>query len=367
MFYNYNPVKLIHGESALQRVVAELPIDSRVTVLHGATLERHSPEVIEIIDAWAPSRLVRIKIDYGEPTEVSVDALVRRIPRDTSFIIGIGGGSIMDITKAVAVCYGNKLFAAELKTSSASSWQEATKFGLVSTRPGSGTELNNAFVLMDEGSNFKRSYFGIHSYPKFSIHDPIFFKSLQASDYVSGLADAVSHIIDQYLVDREPKPVQDQMSLNFLRIGKELSKRARKPSIEDFLQLAWFSSLISSGIISRGVRTSWILHEVAHSLGSVHGLPHVQSITTVSRAVLSLPRWPRGRLQQIAKILSKKKNPDSNPVSHGDEVAKFFSDLGLPVGFDYFKNEDIEIWRTSMETLCPNLTNEEISYLCTLP
>ena len=367
MFYNYNPVKLIHGKASLQQAASELPTNSRVAIVHGATLERHASEVMETINTWAPSRVVRIRMDSGEPTEASLDALVRAIPSETTFIIGIGGGSVMDSTKGAAVCFGNRLSAAELKTSSPMSWQETTRFGLVSTRPGSGSELNNAFVLMDELNKFKRSYFSIYSYPAFSIHDPIFYRSLKPQDFANGLADAVSHVIDQYLVDRDTQTVQDFMSQNFLRIGSELSKQARSPLPEDFLQLAWFSSLVSSGVLSRGVSTSWILHEVAHSLASIQGLHHAHTIAIVSQAVMSLPRHPQKRLQQVASILSREEVSDHKPLSDVERIAKFFSDLGLPVGLGFITREGIEIWRKAMGTLCPNLTNEEVTYLCKLP
>lgn len=367
MFYNYNPVKLIHGEGSLQRAIAEIPADCRITVLHGTTLERHSLQVMETLATWASSGAVRIRIDPGEPTEASIDALLRQIPPETTLIVGIGGGSVMDSTKAAAVCLGNQLNAAALKTSAPMSWRATTKFGLVSTRPGSGTELNNAFVLMDEGSKFKRSYFSLHSYPLFAIHDPIFYQSLQSADYASGLADAVSHVIDQYLVERDPQVVQDLMSINFLEIGSKLIKKAPSPAPEDFLQLAWFSALISSGILSRGVRSSWILHEVAHSLASLCGLPHAKSITTISRAVLSMARHPQDRLKQVANALSPLEEPGQHSHPDSERVAKFFSDLGLPVGLESLSGEDIEHWRKEMGTLCPNLTSEEVTYLCTHP
>lgn len=366
MFYNYNPVKLIHGEGALQRAPAEIPAGSQVVIVHGATLERYFSPVIKTLDTWAPSRICRIRVDSGEPTEASVDAIAQQIPPETNFIIGIGGGSVMDSTKATAVCFGNRLKAADMKRSSPMSWHKTTKFGLVSTRPGSGSELNNAFVVMDKELKFKRSYFSLYSYPLFSIHDPIFYQSLQPTDYANGLADAVSHVIDQYLVAREPQVTQDLMSINFLKIGNELGKRARSPSQVDFLQLAWFCALISSGIISRGVGTSWILHEVAHSLASIRGLPHAQSITTVSRAVLSLPRHPRDRLQTIAQALSGAEEMDEHRPYDSERIAKFFSKLGLPVGLDSLTVEDITLWRKAMKTLCPNLTSEEVLQLCTL-
>jgi NADP-dependent alcohol dehydrogenase len=367
MFYNYNPVKLIHGKNSIQRAITELPTNSIIAVLHGATLERIGSEVIDTISTLAPSRVVWIRMDSGEPTEASLDALVSAIPSGTTFLMGIGGGSVMDSTKGAAVCLGNKLNAAELKTSSPMSWNKTMKFGLVSTRPGSGSELNNAFVVMDELTRYKRTYFSIYSYAAFSIHDPFFYQTLEPKDFANGLADAVSHVIDQYLVDREKNTVQDLMSQNFLCIGKELSKRAPSPSAVDFLQLAWFSSLVSSGVLSRGVKTSWILHEVAHSLASVQGLTHTHSLTTVSRAVLSLPRHPQERLQQVANILSKEEVNEKNSLSESDRISIFFSDLELPVGIGFLKQAEIEIWRKAMGTLCPNLTNEEVSYLCMHP
>lgn len=367
MFYNYNPVKLIHGEGAFQRAIPEVPAGSRIAVLYGSALDRHSVEDMATLATWVSSGAVLIRMDSFEPTESSIDGLVAQVPQEITFIVGIGGGSVMDSTKALAVCFGNKLKAAELKTTGPMSWQNTTRFGLVSTRPGSGSELNNAFVLMDQGSNYKRSYFSLYSYPFFAIQDSFFYKSLAPIDFARGLADAVSHVIDQYLADRDPQVVQDLMSIGYLKIAKELSRKALLPTPEDFLQLAWFSALVSSGVLSRGVKTSWVLHEVAHSLASVTGLSHALSITTVSRDVFLMARHPKGRLKCVADALLGLDDPSQQMLPDGERAAKFFSDLGLPVGLGSLSKPEFQAWCEAMGDLCPNLTSEEVSSLCKLP
>lgn len=364
MFYNYNPIKLIHGEGALQRASMEISENESVAIIHGATLEMHAVEARRLLGVLSSPTASWIRINPDEPTEESINDLIRKIPTGTTLILGIGGGSVMDSTKATAVCYGNGISPAELKNSSNALWKNTTKFGLVATRPGTGSEFNNAFVLMDASTKFKRSYFSLYTYPSFSIQDPLFYNSLLPADYASGLADAVSHVIDQYLTSRDPKPVQDLMSLGFLKIGRELGKLIRSPSTNDFLQLAWFGALASSGLLSRGVTTSWVLHEVAHSLASVKGLPHAHSIAAASRAVMNLPRHPPNRLKQVAQELLGELASSQNALSDGDLVAKFFSALGLPTSKSILTKEDVELWETEAKALCPNLTSEEVSHLC---
>lgn len=154
MFYSYNPVKLIHGSGSLKRAASEIPTGAQLTVLHGASHLSY-PEAIKIISAWPSTATKYIRAPSHEPTLASIELILNQIPCETNFIVGIGGGSVMDTTKAVAACFGNKITPRELNFSSSTALQNTTQFGLVSTRPGSGSELNNSFVLTDEQTKVK--------------------------------------------------------------------------------------------------------------------------------------------------------------------------------------------------------------------
>jgi len=364
-FYFYNPVKLIHGKDSFKRMSYEIPDGAHLAVIHGNTLS-YFKDLTQYIASLSKCASVEFyKCAESEPTEVMIDELKSQLKDGTNFILGVGGGSVMDATKAVAVAYGNKIEVGALKNKNPMDLSSALKFGLVATKPGSGSELNNAYVLMDGDDRLKRSYFGPYSFPQFSVQDPIFYKSLSSREYASGLTDAMSHIIDQYLVDRPADLVQDSMSLSFLKIGSSLAKFFEAPGEEDFSKMAWFSSVVSSGILSRGVKAGWMIHEVAHSLSSSLGIGHAESIALSLERVLLLKKNPLFRLRLIDQAINGAQEPsDQSAKGHVSQVVSFFSKIGMQTDLNSLTLEQHELWRRKINKLCLNLNKEEIESIC---
>lgn len=364
-FYNFNPIKLIHGAGALDKTVHEIPQQTRLAVIHSKTLGKY-PMARTFFSGIDKCLSVEFyETNSQEPTQSDVNSLLDKLNQNTDLIIGIGGGSVMDITKALAVCFGNKINASELKDISPMLLNKTTKFGLISTKPGSGAELNNAYVLKDDVDQFKRSYFSLYSYPQFSVQDPLFYESLTVSDYASGLTDALSHVIDQYLVQREENLIQDSLSLSFLEIGRKLAQSASAPSLDDYSRLAWFGSMVSSGLLSRGVKPSWLIHEVAHSVASVTLLGHGETIAMVLNKALSLDRNPIDRLRSIAVALGNQSEPEKlSRYDAIDSIVGFFSALGMQTSFSEMSATDYAQWSNDVEHLCPNLNKEEVAFIC---
>lgn len=364
-FYNFNPTKLIHGGGALEKVVYEIPQQTTLAVIHSSTLGRY-PNVRTFFAGI--NKCLRVdfyETNNQEPTQCAVNSLLGKLNQDTDLIIGVGGGSVMDTTKALAVCFGNKINACELKDISPMLLNKTTKFGLISTKPGSGAESNNAYVLKDDVDNFKRSYFSLYSYPQFSVQDPLFYESLSVNDFASGLTDAISHAIDQYLVQRDENLIQDSLTLSFLDIGRKLAQCMPTPSLDDYARLAWFGSMISSGLLSRGVKSSWLTHEVAHSVASVTSFGHGQTIAMVLTKTLSLDRNPIERLRSIALALGHESVSDKLSRTDAiDTIVGFFSELGMQTSFSEMNSEAYIEWCNEVEHLCPNLNKEEVAFIC---
>lgn len=364
-FYFYNPVKLIHGKDSLKRMIHEIPDGAVLAIIHGNTLLHHK-DLLHYLEGLPKCTSVDFyKYPESEPTEAIVDELISKLKYGTNFIIGIGGGSVMDATKAVAVAYGNKIEASTLKNKNPMDLGSSLKFGLVATKPGSGSELNNAYVLMDEGDHLKRSYFGPHSFPQFSVQDPVFYKSLKAKDYASGLTDAMSHVIDQYLVERPADLVQDLMSLNFLKIGSSLADFSDAPREEDFSKLAWFASIVSSGLLSRGVKAGWVVHEVAHSLSSALGIGHAESIALSFERVMLLKKSPLVRLHLIDQAINGAQNPSLGTAKdHVSRIVEFFKKIGMQTDINTLTTKQHQAWRSKIKGLCQNLDEDELEEIC---
>lgn len=300
MFYHYSPVKILNGVGALMAMRKEVKAGLRVLVLHGRSFDHHRFIDRDVIrDTLNECDIEFSVIPDGDPSVAGLERFVDANSVRPQFILAIGGGRVIDFAKAYALSHSvdisSKITSME--------WNEHSRsipLGIIVTRPGSGSESNNAFIISDR-QGFKRSLFSLQSYPRFCVHDPMAFDGLSKEDFILGLFDAFMHVIDQYCADRERALVVDELSSCFSLILGELAKNAKQMSVCDFQQLAWVSCLISSSILSRGVYAPWKFHQVAHVIDGRVGLGHGLSLIAVAQKVYDIGVVDRSRCDLLIK------------------------------------------------------------------
>lgn len=284
MFYSYNPTKILNGIGALEQMHRELQGVKDIIVVHGDSLKCHEGMQDYLRSELSSGTVEFVKVPPGDPALKSVSETGCRFCGRRPFLLGVGGGRVLDFTKALAVYAGNGFTGDELFSSDHFAWTNTLRFGVIATRPGSGSEFNNAFILSDENS-WKTSLFSLFTYPEFCIHDPKFFESLSSLEYRFGLFDAVIHVLDQFVVDRPDSLVVDELALSHLKMLGRLARSAQEPKAVNYQQLAWVGSMVSSGVLTRGVNASWRCHELAHALASVTHSVHGLSLAFLAPAV----------------------------------------------------------------------------------
>ncbi len=284
MFYSYNPTKILNGIGALEQMHRELLGVEDVVVVHGDSLVRYEGLVSRLENVLSGKKVSFLKIPQGDPSLEEVSKVASQLVGRVPFLLGVGGGRVLDFTKALAVYSGNDFTGTELFSTDHFSWKDSLRIGVIATRPGSGSESNNAFILGDE-NGWKTSLFSLFTYPEFCIHDPLFFENLTPLEYRFGLFDAVVHVLDQFVVDRPDSLVVDELALSYLKILGHLAQTAHEPQVADYQKLAWVGAMISSGILTRGVDASWRCHELAHALASVTHTTHGLSLAFLAAAV----------------------------------------------------------------------------------
>jgi NADP-dependent alcohol dehydrogenase len=314
-FYSYNPVKIIHGPGSLGLCLKEIP-SSKICFIISKSVRKTKCHLDYLKNIFQNFNYCLINAPQGEPTEAKINLLIKKIKNKKGFfIIGLGGGSVCDFTKAVALFAKNPKKIYKLNNPNLSYLKSPAPFGLISTRPGSGSDSNNAFIISNKIN--KNSFFASHSFPLFCVQDPKFFQSLNETDFRLGLVDAISHILDQYLVERPTNVVQDKLSEALLISTISLAKEKNKPLLSRLASLSWLSSIISSGILSRGVRTSWLIHSIAHSMGAQTKLPHADCISIIMKELGQIDVFPKEKVAQLSQTLQNdylttksKKNTD---------------------------------------------------------
>lgn len=356
MFYSYTPTKLMNGIGALERIVFELGSYQNILIIHGNSIINFL-ELNSVVENLALHKKISFyRIPLGDPKISDIAVASKLTDEGRPLLLAIGGGRVIDFTKALAVYAGNKFKNDEIFTTNPLEWSNTLKIATIATRPGSGSELNNAFILSNS-EGWKKSLFSLSTYPLFSIHDPIFFSTLNAKDFYFGLLDALIHALDQYIVERADSLVVDELSLAYIKILGGLANAAINHKKLNFQQLAWVGSMISSGILTRGVSASWYCHELAHALASRVNLNHGESLALIADSVFHLKCASLNRYRLALNALSEGFGHTSNLTSIGEFIEQIL--LGIPVQ----KNSSINIELLSEELRqeCPNYTKDLIT------
>lgn len=199
-------------------------------------------------------------------------------------ILGIGGGSVMDCCKAVALaarCKGDP-------------WEnywdrrgivdfEPLPTGVIVTAGGTGSECNGAAVITNEKQKVKTGYDYPKCNPVFALMDPAYTFSLPKEQMVSGAFDSLSHIMETYFSEPDEQNVSDEIAEALMRnIIRNLRQALQNP--EDYTarsNLLWDSTLSENRLIKLGKKCDFTCHLMAHQLGAYTNCSHSRSVAVL--------------------------------------------------------------------------------------
>ncbi len=207
---------------------------------------------------------------------------------DIEVILSVGGGSVLDCSKAIAA--GAKydgdpwdLITYKVKA------QAALPIVDILTLAATGSEYDSGGVISRTDTNDKIGYMDPLLYPVCSFLDPRYTFSVSRKQTAAGCADAMNHIIEQYFCE-------DSTLLNdgFCEAGlKSLMVNTRKclDNPEDYTaraEMMFACTLGCNGIYSLGNSESgWPCHGIEHALSAYYDITHGEGLAIIT------PRWMR--------------------------------------------------------------------------
>ena len=261
------------------------------------------------------------------------------------FILGVGGGSVMDSAKLIALLYESKgvidwkaaFSNYDHPFSFIKSKPSSLPFLAVSTTSGTGSQCTQAAVVSDTKNKEKITLFHLDLFPKAAIIDPELM--LTVPDRVTAATgfDAFTHAFESYLGGRT-SPITEQLSLQSIKLVIEnLPKAINEPnSIEYRTSLAWADTIAGICLSNGGA-------DIPHPLGEIIGgicqrIPHGETLAMV---------YP--------KFLNYKKNI---AIDKFETIANY---LGLEKKSEAFVNKVIEL--LNITSLSESLEKAEINDL----
>ena len=212
-FVNYQPTKIIFGENkvdSLHKYV--LPYGKKVFVIGPILCEPLKPLLSRLEKALINEVSFHTFYEVeSNPSTKTVDTALT-IMRDfkPDIIVGIGGGSVIDVSKICSILYNNPNYTWNYLFSTfddfCTSYEEIrNKLPVIAipTTSGTGSQCTQACVITDT-DKLKKTIFHQNLYPTLAILDPTLTLSLPLSITKATAFDAFSHCIESFLRTSNP-------------------------------------------------------------------------------------------------------------------------------------------------------------------
>jgi alcohol dehydrogenase len=224
------------------------------------------------------------KVEAEPPIELADEGAKIAVKNKCDIIIGIGGGSAMDVAKAIAVIATNKGAAADYLGLNKVPKQGLPKI-MIPTTAGTGSEVTFTAVFMRKNLKKKEGMNSPYLYPELALLDPELTLSLPPVPTAHTGLDALCHAIESY-TSVNSSPVSEMFSLEAIALiaenlrtcvhdGKNIVARER---------MLLGSLYAGIGLANAGVTA---VHSLSYPLGGKYGVGHGLANTMLLPAVMA--------------------------------------------------------------------------------
>jgi NADP-dependent alcohol dehydrogenase len=303
-FTFHNPTRILFGRGQIASLDQELPADARVLLLAGGGSIKQNGVYDQVIKALGSRPVFEF---FGVEANPDFDTLMKAVElgrkEKVTWVLPVGGGSVLDGAKLVAAAIDYKGDAWDIPAKRMSDLPHALPIGAVLTLPATGSESNGAAVISRRATKEKLPFISPNVYPRFSILDPETTFSLPPRQVANGIGDAFAHVIEQYLTYPANAAIQDRFAEGVMRTLIEVGPETlAHPTDYDLRSnLVWAATCALNGWIGVGVPQDWATHMIGHELTALHEIDHARTLAIVLPSLLNVQRaTKRAKLLQYA-------------------------------------------------------------------
>jgi len=339
-FYYYNPTKLSFGKDSVGFLGKLLSKEHKRILLHygGGSIKRtglydqvmdilkeRDLEVYELPGVVPNPRLGLVR----EGIQICKE-------KDISFILAVGGGSVIDSAKAIAAGakYDGDVWDFFTKEAFV---EEAIPLGVILTIPATGSETSNGSVVTNEDGMLKRSFNSDLVRPEFAILNPELSMTLPDNQTFAGITDIISHVLERYFTHTENVDLTDNLCEGTLRAVIKNSYRLKEDP-QDYAaraEIMQSGTIAHSGLLGLGRADDWSSHKIGHEISALYGTTHGVTLSIIFPAWMKYvykenpARFARFAVE-VFGIAPEGKSDEELALEAIEAFENFLRDIGMP-------------------------------------
>ena len=329
------PQDIVFGVGSLKRLpeLLEKSGSKKMMVVSDRGLEKLGvvQKVLDIVEAEGIETVSFLDI-LPNPTVDMVNAATKVYKESgATSIVALGGGSPMDVAKAVGVLarYGGSITEYEGAHLVPGPIEPIIA---IPTTAGTGSEVTAFSVITDTSRNYKLTVFSYELLPKYALLDPEMIMSVPPMVAASCGIDALIHAWEAYTSLGAASPFSDAMAEKAMElIGGNIRRFVANRKDEEA------ACAMMSGSMFAGIAFAWArlgdVHAMSHPVSAFFGVQHGVANSILLPVIVEYNALAdHGRYEKIYNYISEEKEPvkDFKPEMLVEEIKKLNASLGIP-------------------------------------
>lgn len=265
------------------------------------------------------------------------------------FILAVGGGSVIDSAKAIAmgIPYDGDFWDFY---SGKAQIRSAVSVGTVLTIAAAGSEGSGDSVITKEEGMLKRGAGSEFIRPKFSVMNPELTCTLPAYQTACGATDIMAHVFERYFTNTTEVEITDRLcEAVLITMVKETPRVIADPNNYDArANIMWAGTVAHNGIVGVGREQDWNSHGIEHELSGLYDCAHGAGLAVIMPAWMEFVMHHNPmRFAQMANrvfgVPMNFENPEETAAKGIYAFRSFLRAIGMPINFEELgaREEDI--------------------------
>ena len=295
---------------------------------------------------------VKKSLDQAKVDYVELGGVVPN-PRDTlvyegielcrkegvDFLLPVGGGSVIDSAKAIAVGvpYDGDFWEVYCKLIPC---KAVLPVGTILTLPGTGSEGSNSSVISRDEGNLKYGYSSDKIRPTFSILNPELTYTLSPYQTACGITDMMAHVLERYLTNTRDVDLTDRLCEGLLKAIMYQAPRVLEDP-EDYgarANIMWAGMVAHNNAVGVGRDQDWSSHAMEHELSAYYDVAHGAGLAVVLPAFMdyTLHHDVMRYAQLAVRVFDCDmdfQNPERTAKEGISRFRAFLKSIGMPLTF----------------------------------
>lgn len=334
------PTRLVFGKGVIEKLPEVIkPMGHKILLTYGGGSIKRTGlynQVKELMKDFEIHELAGIEPNPKYTTSV-LDGVRMCKEQNIEVILSVGGGSVLDCSKAIAAgaVYDGEpwdLITGKVPT------RGALPIVDVITLAATGSEYDCGGVISRTETNDKVAYINRHLYPVCSFLDPTYTCTVNAKHTAAGVADAINHVMEQYFTFPTNSVADGFCETLIKTLMRNAPKAIENPDdYEARAEIMYACTFGCNGLLALGTGNNvWQMHGIEHAMSAYYDITHGEGLAIIT------PRWMRHILSDRTVGRFVKFGVDILGINAGkkpyeiaeeaiNEMYRFFKSLGMPM------------------------------------